>query len=332
MSTLQKIGVISLLYKKDDPLLLNNYRPITLLNIDTKLMAYAVAQRLKVVLSKIIHSDQNGYIRNRYIGFNIRQIQDIIDYSEKFNIEGALLFIDFSKAFDSLEWPFMYEALLKFGLPDSFIKWVKTLYNDVKGCMLNNGWISETYNVSRGIKQGCPLSSILFVIAVEIMACRIRQDNNITGFQIKLDNKTHSLKISQLADDTTLFLKSKQEVSLALNIIEIFGTLSGLKLNRSKTEGIWLGRLKHCREKFENINWNKGPIKSLGVYFGIDKNECDKLNMEKILIKTEESLNSWKKKKTNYDRSNFNSKISYFAKSYISWFSNNHTKRLYYKI
>ena len=89
--------------KKNDPLSLDNYRPITLLNVDTKLMAYALAQRLKLVLSKIIHSDQNGYIKNRYIGFNIRQIQDIIDYSEKFNIEGILLFIDFSKAFDSLE-------------------------------------------------------------------------------------------------------------------------------------------------------------------------------------------------------------------------------------
>ena len=238
MTTLQKIGVISLLYKKNDPLSLDNYRPITLLNVDTKLMAYALAQRLKMVLSKIIHSDQNGYIKNRYIGFNIRQIQDIIDYSEKFNIDGVLLFIDFSKAFDSLEWPFMYESLLKFGIPHSFLKWVKTLYNDTKGCLSNNGWISETYSLHRGIKQGCPLSSLIFVMAVEILACRVRQDSNIKGFQIKLDEKTHSLKISQLADDTTLFLSSKNEIHQALNLIEIFGTLSGLKLNKSKTEGI----------------------------------------------------------------------------------------------
>ena len=122
--------------------------------------------------------------------------------------------------------------------------------------MLNNGWISKTYNVYRGIRQGCPCSSLIFTIAVEILACRIRQDTGIKGFQIKLDSKTHSLKISQLADDTTLFLKCKQEISYALNLIEIFGTLSGLKLNRSKTEGIWLGRLKSCKDKYENINWN----------------------------------------------------------------------------
>ncbi|XP_071138839.1 uncharacterized protein [Mytilus edulis] len=296
MSTLQKIGVVSLLYKKGNPLLLDNYRPITLLNVDTKLMAYSLAQRLKPILTKIIHSDQNGYIKNRYIGFNIRQIQDIIDHAEYFNIEGALLFIDFSKAFDSLEWPFMYEALKKFGLPNPFIKWVKTLYKDITGCMLNNGWVSSPYNIKRGIRQGCPLSSLIFVIAVEILSCRIRQDNNIKGFQIKLDTKTHSLKISQLADDTTLFLKSKNEVRHTLNIIEIFGTLSGLKLNRSKTEGIWLGKLKHCKDKFENITWNKGPIKSLGVYFGTDRAECDKLNTEKIIQKCDKLISNWKKR------------------------------------
>ena len=91
-----------LIYKKEDPLSLNNYRPITLLNYDVKLLAYALAQRLKQVLPKIIHTDQKGYIKNRYIGFNIRQIQDIIDYSENFKVDGAILFVDFSKALTPL--------------------------------------------------------------------------------------------------------------------------------------------------------------------------------------------------------------------------------------
>jgi hypothetical protein len=62
-----------------------------------------------------MHWDQKGYVKNRYIGFNIRQIQDIIDHSEKFNIEGAILFLDFTKTFDSLEWSFMTECLEQFG-------------------------------------------------------------------------------------------------------------------------------------------------------------------------------------------------------------------------
>ncbi|VDI15400.1 blast:LINE-1 retrotransposable element ORF2 protein [Mytilus galloprovincialis] len=205
----QKLGLITLIYKKNDPLNLDNYRPITLLNVDTKIIAYSLAQRLKPILHKIIHSDQNGYVKNRYIGFNIRQIQDIIDYSEKFNVDGAILFLDFTKAFDSLEWEFMYCSLKKFGFQESLLRWINTLYTDIKGCILNNGWISRPFNIERGIRQGCPASSIIFVIAVEILASRLRQNKSFKGFQIKLDNKTHTLKLSQLADDTTLFFKFK---------------------------------------------------------------------------------------------------------------------------
>ena len=203
-------------------------------------------QRFKKVLSLIISNDQNGYI-----GLNIRQIQDIIDYSEHFNIEGAILFLDFSKAFDSIEWEFMF-SLERFGFQESILSWIKTLYTNIKGCtcISNNGWISEPYTIERGIRQECPLSALIFITAVEILANRIRNEKQVRGFEIKLNGSNHGIKISQLADDITFFLKSKNEISIALYIIEIFRNVLGLKLNRSKTEGIWLGRPKHCKEKF----------------------------------------------------------------------------------
>ena len=209
-------------------------------------MAYTLTQRIKPLLHKIINSDQNGYIKNRYMGFNIRQIQDIIDYADKFNVEGAILFLDFSKAFDSLEWEFRYLSLEKFGFQKSIIKWLRTLYSNIKGCILNNGWISSPFKINRGLLLVCPLSALIFVIAVEILACRIRQDKNLKGIQIKFD---------ELADDTTVFVQSKIEISIAFKIIETFGSFSGLILNRNKTEGMWIGCLKHCKDKIENINW-----------------------------------------------------------------------------
>ena len=139
--------------QKNDPLSLSNYKPITRLNTDTKLIPYALAQRFKKVLPLIISNDQNGYIKNRYIGFNIRQIQDIIDYSEHFNIEGAILFLDFSNTSDSIEWEFMFKSLERFGFQKSILSWVKTLYINIKGCISNNGWISEPYTIERGIRQ-----------------------------------------------------------------------------------------------------------------------------------------------------------------------------------
>ena len=79
---------------------------------------------------------------------------------------------------------------------------------------MNNGWVSGMFQNSRGIRQGCPLSALLFVISVEIMAIRLRNNKNLYSFQIKIDDKTHSIKISQLADDTTLFLTIKRKYQL----------------------------------------------------------------------------------------------------------------------
>ena len=97
LSPSQRTGILSLMYKKDDKNDLKNWRPITLLNVDYKILASCLAHRLKKVLPHIINTDQNGFIKNRYIGFNIRQIQDIIDNAENFKIDGAILFLDFKK-------------------------------------------------------------------------------------------------------------------------------------------------------------------------------------------------------------------------------------------
>jgi hypothetical protein len=78
----QRSSVLALLFKKGDPLLLDNFRPISLINVDLKILSHVLAQRLKKILSKLINEDQTGYIKNRFIGFNLRQIQDIIDYAD----------------------------------------------------------------------------------------------------------------------------------------------------------------------------------------------------------------------------------------------------------
>ena len=96
-------GILSLIFKSGDETYLNNWRPITLLNVDYKIIARTLAQRLQKVITNVVSTDQNGYIKNRFIGFSIRQIQDIIDYAKENNLEGAVLFLDYQKAFDSIE-------------------------------------------------------------------------------------------------------------------------------------------------------------------------------------------------------------------------------------
>ena len=109
--------------------------------------------------------------------------------------------IDFEKAFDTLDWVYIDKSLNFFNIPDTIHKWVKILYNDISSCVINNGWASNYFKLKIGVRQVCPPSPYLFIIAAEILALKVRQNNDIQGIQI--GNKT--VKIKQYADDTQVF-------------------------------------------------------------------------------------------------------------------------------
>ena len=178
LSICQRRGIITLVPKKDKPTnRLCNLRPISLLNKDYKIATKA--KRLEAVLPLVINADQTGYIKGRYIGENARLISDIISYTTAKNLPGLAIFLNFEKAFDSIEWNFLFKALdkLKFG-PD-FKNWVQTFYCNITSCVTNNGYASDLFNLERGVRQGCPLSGILFVLGIEILALAIKKNPKI---------------------------------------------------------------------------------------------------------------------------------------------------------
>ena len=121
----QKQALITLIEKRGkDRSLLENWRPISLVNVDAKIMSKVIATRIKNVLTSIIYHNQTGFIKDRYIGETVRSIFDIIDYTVDENIPGLLIFIDFQKAFDSLEWNFLLRCLESFNFGSSLIRWV----------------------------------------------------------------------------------------------------------------------------------------------------------------------------------------------------------------
>ena len=174
-----------------DRALLENWRPISLVNVDTKIMSKVIAARVKKVLPSIIHYNQTGYVKDRFIGEAIRSIFDIIDFTAKENIPRLLLFIDFQKSFDSVEWEFLIGSLKKSDFGQDFLQWVKTFYNNIQSCVINNG------ELERGVRQGDPLSPYLFIIAVETLAIAIRQKEIIKGITIG----NEETKLLQFADD-----------------------------------------------------------------------------------------------------------------------------------
>ena len=234
MSITERRSIIKIIPKKDAELyFIKNWRPLSLLNTDYKLAAKAIANRIKSVLPNTINNDQTGFLKGRFIGENVRFIDSVIRYAAEKNIRGLLLFIDFEKAFDSLERPFsISDSLRHFGFGPSLINCKS------ESGVLNNGWSSDFFDIQRGVRQGCPLSPYLFILSAEILAKAIRKNPNIRGISIN----NNDIKISQYADDTTLILDGSREALIsALLVLDEFSNLSGLKLNDTKTEALWIG-------------------------------------------------------------------------------------------
>ena len=168
LSFSQRLSIITVLFKKGDRCDLKNYRPLSLTNTDYKIIAFIFANRLQRVVDRLIGNEQSAYTKGRYIGKNARIILDIFDHCTDNNSKGVLLFLDFEKAFDSVEWNFLFNVLQKFNFGESFISWMKILYNNSIFKIKNNGWLSKPCSMSSGIRQGCPISAILYIFVAEI--------------------------------------------------------------------------------------------------------------------------------------------------------------------
>ena len=215
----QRRGVLMLIPKAGNQKDLKNKRPICLLDIIYKIIAKVLAMRLSAVVKNLIHSDQTGFLKGRNIQDNLRIIQDVVDYAQVNSIGGILVALDFKAAFNSIEHHFIWYALRCFGFGDSFIKWIKLLYNGSKLAVLNNGYTSEWFEPKRGIMQGCPISGMLFNLAVELLAIKIRQMVSIRGIMIN----NIEVNISQYADDATVFVNDVESVEALVKQVEHFG-------------------------------------------------------------------------------------------------------------
>jgi exonuclease III len=316
MGISQRRGVISLLPKDGkDTRYLKNWRPLTLLNNDYKFLAKSIADRCKKVLPIIISQNQNGFVPGRNIGANIIRTLDLIEWCNEENIPGLMVNIDVEKAFDSVSWNFMYKALKYFKFPDQFINMIRSLYNNLEICTMNNGHLSRFAPVGRGMRQGCPLSPILFVIVIELLNIYISQSKKLQG--VKMHKTSHI--ISQFADDTSFYLINKKGMLDRLfTLLQTFGRMSGLKLNVSKTEILPMGTTskKDLPTNYQGLV--KEEVKSLGVIITTTLENTVKKNFKLGKEKLEDALKFWNKKKLsltgkiNMLKSQIISKLTYY--------------------
>ena len=193
----------------------------------------------------------------------------------------------------TVEWTFVEKTLKYYNFGTSLISWIKLFYTDISSSIQNNGWTSDFFNLSRGVRQGCPPSPYLFILCAEILGAAIRRDKLIYG--IKISDK--ECKVSQYADDTTLILHgTKPSIERSFLLLDIFAKLSGLKVNYEKTEALWIGSCKNRTDKLaikQNIKWTFRKVKSLGVWFSTSVEEAAMLNYQEKKEKISKILNSW---------------------------------------
>jgi hypothetical protein len=274
-------GIISQLYKgQNDKSDLSNWRPLTMLNVDYKILSKILVNRLKIIMPHIVHKDQTCSILGRDIRDGICFLYNAIYYAKDQDLTAVLLSVDHMRAFDIVEWNFVLKVLEYFKLGNVFIKWISMIYKNgkIKSAVQVNGHLSSFFNVSRGLRQGCPLSALLYVLVSEIITNYIRKLPSVRG--LHLLGTEH--KICNYADDTNFLVTDFKSVQQIFNIYKTFKSASGATLKEEKTKILLFGStfinsVPKCYQKYI-----VPVIKIYGVYFnrfGTDTQE----NIKKIM-------------------------------------------------
>ena len=276
---------------------IENWRPITLLNLDYKILSKILAQKLQSVLPDLISEHQTGFMKGRNIKENIRKTIEIAKLVNSKKLEFVIYSIDFQKCFDSCKHEALLGVLDFFGFPETYKEWVRLLFTNFKLCVQNNGMLSPWIVQQVGLHQGCCYSPLGYLLCGEVFSLLLENAGGVEG--INFENLKELL--SQFADDTDLFLSFRREC-----IIEVTKTLDivedqlGLKVNYDKSTMYRVGSLKKsCAQLYtpKPIKWSDLPINVLGVWVHDDTSICHDLNFKDLIPKVESVLNVWQNRR-----------------------------------
>ena len=153
----------------------------------------------------VVGCEQTCGVPGRFSSENVRLLKDVVDYANRTNTGAALISLYQEKAFDRVDWAFMLRVLETMNFGASFCSWVKLLYSNIFSCVIVNDYVSGLFPVTRGVRQGYPLSPLLYILVAETIASAIRKDPNIDGFLLPNGLRT---KLCQYADDTSVLVMS----------------------------------------------------------------------------------------------------------------------------
>lgn len=298
-------GWMNPIFKKKDQRRIENYRPITLLNTDYKLYTKALALRLSKVVPNLIHESQAGFVPGRSIFNQTELAQLIVEYGDLNETSGAIVALDQEKAYDKINHEYLWATLEAYNLPLRFVNIIKALYQSARTKVAINGVLSTPYEVTRGVRQGDPLSCLLFIIAIEPLSSLLR---NSTLGGITIPGCAEPIIATLFADDTTVYLDESDSWADLQEILAKWCKASKARFNIEKTEVIPIGpkraraRLIERRQLSDSLAIPEGikitkdgdSVRILGARIGngVSHDDIWKPTLEKI----ERQLYLWNKR------------------------------------
>ena len=278
----------TILLPKDSGSLLDvkNFRPISLLNITFKMITKALSNKISPFLENLVHPDQAAVIRGRSIQNHNHNIRDLISLAKLRGDHSCILSIDQQKAYDRVSHEWMRKVLKENNFGPNFLKWISILNEGATSKILLNKSLTNEFTLHRGVRQGDVMSPILYILTLEPLLEKIRQDVSITGLHIP---NRGTQKLLAFADDTNFFTNDTRSIVNILDTFKNFGRASGSLININKTKCMDIG--KGVDQDKPNDVQTVEQIKLLGIFYTNSLNQESKANWDHISKQIESKIN-----------------------------------------
>ncbi|GJS89701.1 RNA-directed DNA polymerase, eukaryota, reverse transcriptase zinc-binding domain protein [Tanacetum coccineum] len=286
---------IALIPKTSNPMVVSDFRPISLIGTQYKIIAKVLANRLAQVIDSIISREQSAFIKQRQILDGPLMVNEVIKWCNRKKSKLMVFKIDFEKAFDSVSWDYLFRVMNFMGFSEKWISWIKGCLYTATASILVNGSPTCEYHINRGLRQGDPLSPFLFIIAMEGLHVAV-EDAISAGLYRGITVNTLTLSHLFFADDA-LFIGewSRTNIKNMVSILDCFHKASGLKINLHKSNLIGIGVPFEEVKHFSQVT-GCNALQSSFSYLGlpIDRNMASIKSWDPIIDKFSKRLSKWK--------------------------------------
>lgn len=288
---------LALIPKVSDPSSLNDYRPINLIGVISKVISKILANRIRRMISSVISESQSAFLSERYILDGPLMVNEILTWAKKSSVDVFLLKIDFEKAYDNVNWNFVLSIMNQMGFSDRWCMWIRGILRSASSSVLVNASPTFEFKCHKGLRQGDPLSPFLFILVMEAFSGMVSKACDV-GIIKGIQLPDGGPRISHLlyADDSIIIGEWAEDcIRNVVRLLRVFYVCSGLKINIHKSNLFGCGkRLEEVKAMASSIGCLHGsvPFKYLGLTVGANMNRI--ANWESVIKIFESRLATWK--------------------------------------